>query len=307
MPIRGGVYTDIEINESVEDHNCFVIMPITTPTRLTATYADDPDHFSHVYELLFVPAITKAGFLPIPPAARGSDLIQAGIVKNLQSAEIVLCDVSALNANVFFELGIRTALNKPIVFVRDSVTVEVPFDAGLMNFHTYDAQLRAWKLEKEIDGLAKHIAEVDQRSDGQNQLWKYFGLTEVAQPPPKTTTSDLLYSPVEQKLDDVLREVRALSVNRSRSADPRKNPGVVLEEGYNSSDDPPDLTRALADYAKLVNEVARRHRTQIVLSRIGNNLMVDFGKDIFTTQDTDRVRMASGLLEGITVEFMAQI
>jgi hypothetical protein len=96
VPNRGGIYTDIEITESVEDHNFFVIMPITTPTRLATTYADDSDHFTHVYELLFVPAITKAGFLPIPPAARGSDLIQAGIVKNLQSAEIVLCDVSAL-------------------------------------------------------------------------------------------------------------------------------------------------------------------------------------------------------------------
>jgi hypothetical protein len=306
MPIRSD--TDVEIVESVEDRRCFVIMPITTPERLAAAYSDDSDHFTHVYELLFVPAIRKAGFLPVPPAARGSDLIQAGIVKNLQEAEVVLCDVSALNANVFFELGIRTALNKPIVFVRDSVTADVPFDAAIMNFHTYDAHLRAWQLVQEIESLARHIAEVDQRSDGQSQLWKYFGLTEVAKPPPKTSASDLISTPVEQKLDDVLREVRELRVARSRSADPRRSPGVILEDGFDFYEEEDEArARALAEFAKYVDEVARRRRTQIVLSRFDDHLIVDFGKDVYLTQDTDRIRMASELLEGMTVEFTAQI
>ena len=42
----------------------------------------------------------------------GADLIHAQIVKNLQFADVVLCDVSTHNPNVFFELGIRTALNR---------------------------------------------------------------------------------------------------------------------------------------------------------------------------------------------------
>jgi hypothetical protein len=308
MPNRA-LGTDTEVSESVEDRRCFVIMPITTPNRLATTYAEDADHFTHVYQLLFVPAIREAGFVPVPPAARGSDLIQAGIVKNLQEADIVLCDVSSLNANVFFELGIRTALNKPIIFVRDSVTLDVPFDAAIMNFHSYDAQLRAWQLPQEIDKLVKHIVEVAQRSDGHNQLWKYFGLTEVAKPPPKVDASELIASPVERKIDDVLREVRDLRSARSRSNDPRRNAGVVLEDGFDLDGDEgeDDLSRTLAEFVKLVDEVAKRRRTQIILSRFGNHLIVDFGKDVYLTQDTDRIRMASLLLEGISVEFLAQV
>lgn len=299
--------TDIEVGESVKDRRCFVIMPITTPPRLASTYTDDSDHFAHVFQLLFVPAIKVAGFLPIEPAARGSDLIQARIVKNLQEAEVVLCDVSALNANVFFELGIRTALNKPIVFVRDSITVDVPFDTSIMNFHTYDAQLRAWQLPQEIDRLATHIAEADQQSDGQNQLWKYFGLTEVAKPPPETDVTDLTPSPVHRTLEEIKYEIKKLQTVRTKSSNPRDNPGVVLEEGFDSGEDDADRSLVLAEFAKLIDGVAKRGRTQIVVSRFGDHLIVDFGKDIYLTQDMDRVRMASEMLEGMTIEFLTQI
>lgn len=84
-------------------------MPITTPPELLAIYANDRDHFPHVLKHLFAPAIEKAQYEVIPPAAKGSDLIHAEIIKHLETADLVLCDMSTLNPNVFFELGIRTA------------------------------------------------------------------------------------------------------------------------------------------------------------------------------------------------------
>ena len=39
-------------------------MPITTPESLVIAHNNDTDHFSHVMEHLFEPAITKAGFTP---------------------------------------------------------------------------------------------------------------------------------------------------------------------------------------------------------------------------------------------------
>ncbi|MBN6057240.1 hypothetical protein JYK22_35280, partial [Nonomuraea sp. RK-328] len=304
----GAIDTATVARESVADRRCFVIMPISTPSRLTATYQADSDHFAHVYDLLFVPAIVAAGFVPVPPAARGSDLIHAGIVKNLQEAEIVMCDVSTLNANVFFELGIRTALNKPVVFVRDSLTADIPFDAAIMHFHIYDAGLRAWELPGEVKKLTRHISEVDERAGGQNQLWKYFGLTEVAEPPPETPVVHPSDSPVERKLDELVQLVQQLRMERSRAGDPRRSPGVLLEEGFDGNrDDSPERRRNLAEFLKIVDETAKRHRTQIVLSRFDDHLIVDFGKDIYTTLDTDKIRMASLLLDGMTVEFTAQV
>jgi hypothetical protein len=106
-------------------------------------------------------------------------IIHAGIVKNLQEAQMVLCDVSSLNTNVLCEMGIRTALDKPIEFVRDLQTHHIPFDAAIMNFYTYDSLAKplvagirnpqTWKT---------NIRDVDERSDGHNFLWKYFGLTQ---------------------------------------------------------------------------------------------------------------------------------
>ena len=119
--------------------SCFIIMPISTPENLVETYKGDKDHFEHVLDGLFVPAIKAAGLKPIPPKSKGSEIIQGDIIKKIQTADMLLCDMSALNANVFFELGIRTATNRPVALVKDTKTKNenVPFDLGSVNHHTY--------------------------------------------------------------------------------------------------------------------------------------------------------------------------
>jgi len=161
---------------------CFIIMPITTPADMIETYRDGKDHFTHVLECLFVPGVEKAGFDPIRPIAKGADLIHAGIVENLETADMVLCDMSTLNANVFFEFGIRTSLNKPVCVVKDDLTKRVPFDVGVLNYHEYLSSLGMESGPNQIERLAVHIRESSERSDGQNTLWKYFGMKSEAVP-----------------------------------------------------------------------------------------------------------------------------
>ncbi len=108
--------------------DCFIIMPITTPELFVPLYSGDKLHFHHVLEHLFIPALEKNKFNPIRPIAEGSDVIHAEIIKNLEKADLVLCDASCLNPNVFYELGIRTALDKPVCIVKDEITQKIPFD-----------------------------------------------------------------------------------------------------------------------------------------------------------------------------------
>src|SRR5689334_12794124 len=108
---------------------CFVAMPISVPKSIGGKYEDN--HFIHVYNHLFAPAISELGYEPIGPASKGSEIIQADIVRNLHAAALVLCDLSTLNANVFFEFGIGTALDKPVCLVADSATPEFPFDTAI--------------------------------------------------------------------------------------------------------------------------------------------------------------------------------
>jgi len=157
---------------------CFVIMPITTPRQLLPQYGGDSTHFQHVLECLLVPALERAGMEAISPRISGSDVIQASIVRHLAESEYVLCDMSTNNPNVLFELGIRTALNKRAILVRDTLTV-VPFDMQIINHHTYAPSLNAWELEEEISRLTTHIASSCVEEQASNSLWQYFGLRTV--------------------------------------------------------------------------------------------------------------------------------
>ena len=165
-----------------DEKKCFVIMPITTPAPMVEKYHDGKDHFHHVYHCLFEPSIRKAGYTPIPPKAEGSDLIHAGIIGNLESADLVLCDMSCLNPNVFFEWGIRTALNKPVCIVKDELTKDVPFDTTMLNYHPYGSLLHVWEIEAEREKLTAHLTASATKAGNENALWKYFGLSSKGQP-----------------------------------------------------------------------------------------------------------------------------
>ena len=157
-------------------------MPISTPENWRQKYSDDENHFEHVLDHLLIPSLEKVDLEPIPPITKGSEIIHGEIIKNIETADLVLCDISILNPNVFFELGIRTALNKPVCLIKDDVTAKIPFDTSIINYHGYLSSLNPWTLNKEIDSLANHIKESLKRSNDTNSLWKYFSLSSTAHP-----------------------------------------------------------------------------------------------------------------------------
>lgn len=173
-------------------------MPITTPASFVNIYSDS-EHFAHVLQHLFIPAIENAGFEPISPKSTGSDLIHAEIINNLSSSELVLCDMSILNPNVFFEFGIRCALDKPVALVIDDKTEKIPFDTGIINFLTYQST-PTWNVGEEIKQLSKHIKDAYQKSNGRNALWKYFGVNQVGAFRPEAAT-------VDDKLDFIIQRL----------------------------------------------------------------------------------------------------
>jgi len=178
---------------------CFVVMPVSTPEIWIQRYSDS-DHFKHVLDHLFTPALKSVNYEVVPPVVSGSDLIHAEIIRNLEECDLVLCDISTLNPNVFFELGIRTSLDRAVALVRDNFTANIPFDTGSINTYTYESPLRPWTLENEISGLARHITETAERSRGRNSLWRYFGLTQRAAPAE-------IANPTEAKLDLLIAEL----------------------------------------------------------------------------------------------------
>jgi hypothetical protein len=207
-----------------EQKECFIIMPITTPEKKIKEYRDGAAHFKHVLDCLFIPAIEKAGYIPKPPISKGSDLIHAEIISSLETADIVLCDMSCLNPNVFFEFGIRTALNKSVSVVKDELTKTVPFDTGIINYQEYNSSLEPWLLDKEINKLSEHINTSFSRSNGENGLWKYFGLkSEVIPYKPEAGTEGKLdyltfqIDSLREKIDKLTPEDKTLDSSLGNS------------------------------------------------------------------------------------------
>ncbi len=193
---------------------CFIIMPISTPENLLNNYSNDKDHFDHVLEHLLKPSLEKVDLEPISPKTKGSELIHGEIIKNIEIADLVLCDMSTLNPNVFFELGIRTALNKPVCLIKDDVTPKIPFDASIINHHEYLSALSPWTLNNEINDLVNHIEESQKRNDDTNSLWKYFSLSSTAHPvePEEGTDGKIDYLTMQiEALRDQLRPTKTMS------------------------------------------------------------------------------------------------
>jgi hypothetical protein len=202
---------------------CFVAMPITTPD-VYAEKLGDSNHFAHVLTHLFTPAVEEAGLTVISPSMAGSELIHAEIIRNLEQADFVLCDISGLNPNVLFELGVRTSLDRPIILVKDDLTGRAPFDVNAINTLTYDSSMTPWSLVNEKPRLVKHIQEVANSGSSGNSMWRYFGLTKRGEP------SQAGSNPIEAKLDLLIGQFSKLQ------------PISVVDVPTISADDP-SLTR----------------------------------------------------------------
>ena len=196
-------------------------MPISTPERSRSTYGGDEKHFEHVLEFLFKPAAKVLGYELIPPSAYGADVIHGEIIRNLESADLVLCDMSLLNPNVFFELGIRTALNRTVCMVKDDATPSVPFDTSIVNFHTYLSELTPWTLNSEIERLSAHMKKSIERSEGKNTLWKYFGISTIATPPTEDESKGAVLELMTRRLDGLNRKLD-MALDGSKPARPKE-------------------------------------------------------------------------------------
>ena len=214
-------------------------MPMSTPEHLAGRYADRVDHFPKVLESLIAPALERAGLQIRRPDRAGTENIQAGIINDLQDANLVLADLSGLNPNVFLELGIRSALDRPVCLVWDGHD-RLPFDSGTLNTHRYEPQ-PVYELNHEISKMAKFIEDtVANAADGRNALWKYFGSAR------KLTAAEL--QPEDASLHARLDRIADL-LETSRAL-----PETLRERSG------PGISEALA----LIDEVAERVRSVLV-------------------------------------------
>jgi hypothetical protein len=121
-------------------------------------------HFGRVYDYVIVPACRAAGYWPARMEAAASDK-PFDIVKNVVDAEIILCDLSASNADALYGLAVRHALDLPVVLAKDLKSF-VMFNTGDFDAVEYDESLRIDTVQKAIEVLGEAVKKaVENKKD----------------------------------------------------------------------------------------------------------------------------------------------
>lgn len=241
---------------------CFIVMPISTPSAYLEE-RDDPEHFKHVMDCLICPAVEKAGYESIKPIADGSEVIHDRIIKHLESAEMVLCDMSSLNANAFFELGVRTALNLPTALIRDELTKKIPFDLSIVNYHTYSSKLNSWEIVEQVETLAKHVKTCAETSNGSNTMWKRFGIELSATAHDGNASEDSKTDYIVEQMMSMQRELssqhRLLKVMQNRDLRARRE----------NQEDDAERVRVVSDEDEIVTWLSKRDLAELLAEHMG--------------------------------------
>ena len=136
-----------------EGDSCFVMMPFSDPVGA---------YYNTIYE----PAIKKAGLRPV---RADDDMFTTGKIVDqvwtgIQAAKVLVAELTGRNPNVFYELGLAHALEKPVVLV-SSNEKDVPFDVKHIRVIYYNVLDPFWG-EKLLTKIAENVLSAIQNPGG---------------------------------------------------------------------------------------------------------------------------------------------
>ena len=155
---------------------CFVVTGFGRKTDYATGRVLDLDK---TYEQLVRPAFDRVGincFRAIDANLTGS--IDSIMYKWIYEADFVIADLSTLNANVFYELGVRHAQQPTTtIIIAESVLMQkIPFDLSSFVIHQYEHggdEISAEEQERFVDHLEKlvnGILELEKKRQASEEL-----------------------------------------------------------------------------------------------------------------------------------------
>lgn len=146
---------------ALEDKICFVLMGYGTKMDFATGRALDLDK---TYENVIKPVFEELNIR----CFRASDVRHSGVIdvpmyQQIQKADIVVADISTLNANAIYELGVRHALRPHTTIVIAEDKLEYPFDLRHINITNYRhlgediGVSEAGRIKKELRTLVEAV------------------------------------------------------------------------------------------------------------------------------------------------------
>ena len=125
---------------------CFVIMPfgVKSESEFKSTNFDD------VYDYIFKPVVEEQLGMECIRADKVAKAgwVHADMLGHILRDEVAIVDLSMLNANVFYELGIRHALRKNVTILLRKKGTKVPFNIAGFRVIDYDLDIKSASVAK---------------------------------------------------------------------------------------------------------------------------------------------------------------
>jgi hypothetical protein len=213
---------------------CGIVMPISTIDGCSA------EHWIDVKEVITesVSMISEPSFeIKMVSDSESAGVIHKRIVQSLYFSEIVICDVSAKNPNVMFELGMRLAFDKPTIVIKDDST-NYSFDTGVIEHISYPRDLRYGAIIEFKEKLkAKVSATYKASTDGDKSIsfLNTFGPFQIPQLHQESAPAEsIMLSMMQEMQANVERLSR--DMRRLRQSDRYVSPKPlrrIIEDGIN--------------------------------------------------------------------------
>ncbi|MCL2188481.1 MAG: nucleoside 2-deoxyribosyltransferase [Defluviitaleaceae bacterium] len=150
-----GIYSLSQTDEEKKNmRTCFVVSPIGNEKSEIRKKADQ------LFKHIIVPVCKSCGFVAERvDQMNDADSITQKILDRLESADLVIADITGHNPNIFYEMGFRKRTNKPIIHLRKQGE-NLPFDIAAIRTLDYDltdldnVDLIKDKLEKTVKSFS---------------------------------------------------------------------------------------------------------------------------------------------------------
>lgn len=111
------------------------------------------DEFLNLYEMIKEKLGSQFEFSHAADLDNQQNILQ-DIVQGIANADVIIADLTGLNPNVFYELGLCHALNKKIILITHEIS-ELPFDIKSYRVNEYSTNF--WKINEIIDKIEKNL------------------------------------------------------------------------------------------------------------------------------------------------------
>lgn len=247
-----------------KSYKCGLIMPIAEIDGCSSSHWD-------AVRLIIAEALDGTEYeVNLVSNSNDVGIIHGSIIQNIFSNEIVICDVSAKNPNVMFELGMRLAFNKPVVIIKDNFT-GYSFDTSMIEHIGYPRDLNYHAITNFKTALKSKVISTHQKSLENNYVsfLNHFPMvTSSTLPVKELGTVDYIINAIAEVKDEV-RSLRKIEIGRLKNIPKIESVHMQLvniltetpnldQNTFSGMDDP--------SFCRLCEEFYKHNRPNVILS-----------------------------------------